>query len=98
MFTNRSTEHPVDNSVDKFAAFSYGRAKVLPSILCVECPTCRSLVHPRVRTFTRGEDGFDEVRGMCPFCGSINWVYNRQRERPGDGVKPRGTVRYVYKR
>ena len=74
------------------------KATFLPPILCVECPACHSRVHPRVRTFERG-DGYDVVRGMCPACGGVYWVYNREQEHFNTpaGSTPRGPVRYVYK-
>lgn len=75
------------------------KATLLPPITCVTCPNCGSRVHPRVRTFTKKTDGFDEVRGMCPSCGGVYWVYNREQERfnAPAGSPPRGSVRYVYK-
>ena len=74
------------------------KATFLPPILCVECPGCHSRVHPRVRTFERA-DGYDVVRGMCPNCGGVYWVFNREQEqfnKPA-GSTSRGSVRYVYK-
>ena len=74
------------------------KATFLPPILCVECPACHSRVHPRVRTFERAE-GYDVVRGMCPNCGGVYWVYNREQEHFNSpaATPSRGTVRYVYK-
>lgn len=74
------------------------KAIFLPPILCVECPACHSRVHPRVRTFERAE-GYDVVRGMCPNCGGVYWVYNREQEHFNSqaATPSRGTVRYVYK-
>lgn len=103
-------EHRVDNPVDKFAAALSSqtpaedrqrtRAIYLQPILCVDCPTCHSRVHPRVRTFDRHE-GYDVIRGMCPFCGSVNWVFNREQERRADSPsiiqQPRKRKNYVYR-
>ena len=82
------------------AGASASKATFLPPILCVECPACHSRVHPRVRTFAKKADGFDEVRGMCPNCGGVYWVYNREHERftsAPAATPPRSPVRYVYR-
>jgi hypothetical protein len=101
------------NNVDKFSAAlkqnrqasQDGRTSIdqapkatfLPPILCVECPSCHSRVHPRVRTFERA-DGYDVVRGMCPFCGGVYWVYNREQERPSPEFTPKQKrTSYVYR-
>lgn len=90
-----STSQVPSSSLD---GASKPKATFLPPILCVECPACHSRVHPRVRSFERG-DGYDVVRGMCPSCGGVYWVYNREQERfnAPAGSTPRGSVRYVYK-